>query len=84
MSVWKSWKFGYLRRCGRKKETDAPRKSVGRHEREEGDYETREPERLIPSFSIRLRKVLGCISRIFAAPLGPSMTPSARSSAATM
>ena len=31
--------------------------------------------RLMPSFSIRCRKVLGCKLRILAAPFAPSMTP---------
>src|SRR5208283_979661 len=33
-------------------------------------------ERLIPSFFMRLRRVLGCRSRIFAAPRSPSITQS--------
>src|SRR5712671_266669 len=34
-------------------------------------------DRLIPSFFIRLRRVLGCKLSNLAAPLGPSMTPPA-------
>lgn len=40
--------------------------------------------RVIPSFFMRLRSVLGCNARIFAAPLGPSMTQRVRSRAATI
>ena len=40
-----------------------------------GSYEIRWAARLIPNFSMRCLKVFGCMPRVFAAPLDPSMTP---------
>ena len=41
-------------------------------------------ERLIPNLSILCRNVFGCIPRVFAAPLAPSITPRVCSSTAKM
>ena len=51
-----------------------PRNPGGLHTSTGGDNEISWRERSSPSFFIRLRSVFGCMSRICAAPRGPSMT----------
>jgi len=49
-----------------------------------GYYDGWWSERLMPSFSIRWRSVLGCRFKIIAAPFGPSITPEVSLRAATI